>query len=187
MEWAGAFGDLGTLIPFVVAYISVLGIDPHGMLFAFGAAASACGLIYRTPFPVQPMKAIGAVATTQAAQTLLITPNAVYAAGVVTGVPWLVLAMTGAVQKMCRLIGAPVVTGIVLGLGLGFMLQGMRIKRNVTYWKRKMGPGRQGASSIRSPFVPCCPLPIALALPLLIRRVSILYLFICSFVNISHR
>ncbi len=23
MEWAGAFGDLGTLIPFVVAYISV--------------------------------------------------------------------------------------------------------------------------------------------------------------------
>ncbi len=127
MEWAGAFGDLGTLIPFVVAYISVLGIDPHGMLFAFGVAAIACGLIYRTPFPVQPMKAIGAVATTQAAQTLLITPNAVYAAGVVTGILWLVLAMTGAVQKICRLIGAPVVTGIVLGLGLGFMLQGMRM------------------------------------------------------------
>lgn len=25
LEWAGAFGDLGTLIPFVVAYISLLG------------------------------------------------------------------------------------------------------------------------------------------------------------------
>jgi hypothetical protein len=24
MEWAGAFGDLGTLIPFIVAYLSVL-------------------------------------------------------------------------------------------------------------------------------------------------------------------
>jgi hypothetical protein len=24
MEWAGAFGDLGTLIPFVVAYIAVV-------------------------------------------------------------------------------------------------------------------------------------------------------------------
>ena len=28
MEWAGAFGDLGTLIPFVVAYISLLKMDP---------------------------------------------------------------------------------------------------------------------------------------------------------------
>ena len=29
-EWAGAFGDLGTLIPFVVAYIAVLKMDPFG-------------------------------------------------------------------------------------------------------------------------------------------------------------
>src|SRR5579872_3714570 len=28
MEWAGAFGDLGTLIPFVLAYISVMKLDP---------------------------------------------------------------------------------------------------------------------------------------------------------------
>jgi hypothetical protein len=127
MEWAGAFGDLGTLIPFVVAYIGVLGVDPHGMLFAFGVAGVVCGLVYRTPFPVQPMKAIGAVATTQAAQTIVITANAVYAASVVTGLLWLVLAFSGAVQKLCRWVGAPVVTGIVLGLGLGFMLQGVRM------------------------------------------------------------
>jgi hypothetical protein len=30
MEWAGAFGDLGTLIPFVVSYIGVLKMDPVG-------------------------------------------------------------------------------------------------------------------------------------------------------------
>ena len=73
------------------------------------------------------MKAIGAVATTQAAQTIVITANAVYAASLVTGALWLVLAFTGAVQKICRLVGVPVVTGIVLGLGLGFMLQGARM------------------------------------------------------------
>jgi hypothetical protein len=28
MEIAGAFGDLGTLVPFVVAYIGVLKMDP---------------------------------------------------------------------------------------------------------------------------------------------------------------
>jgi hypothetical protein len=38
-ELAGAFGDLGTLIPFVVAYINLLGMDPCGVLLAF---ASPC-------------------------------------------------------------------------------------------------------------------------------------------------
>jgi hypothetical protein len=38
LEWAGAFSDLGTLIPFVVAYIAVLQIDPFGILFTFGSA-----------------------------------------------------------------------------------------------------------------------------------------------------
>ncbi len=60
MEWAGAFGDLGTLVPFVVAYIAVLGVDPFGVLLAFGVSLVACGFYYKTPFPVQPMKAIGA-------------------------------------------------------------------------------------------------------------------------------
>jgi len=64
LEWAGAFGDLGTLIPFIVAYISLLQMDPYGILLAFGIAQIAVGLYYKTPFPVQPMKAIGAVATT---------------------------------------------------------------------------------------------------------------------------
>ena len=60
MEWAGAFGDVGTLVPFIVAYISLLKMDPYGILLAFGLAKMASGLYYRTPFPVQPMKAIGA-------------------------------------------------------------------------------------------------------------------------------
>jgi len=28
MEWAGAFGDIGTLIPFVVAYITIVKMPP---------------------------------------------------------------------------------------------------------------------------------------------------------------
>jgi MFS superfamily sulfate permease-like transporter len=127
MEWAGAFGDLGTLIPFVVAYIAVLKVDPFGILFTFGAAMVACGLYYKTPFPVQPMKAIGAVATTQAAQTAVITQAAVYSASLVTGLLWLALGLTGAATRIARLVPRPVVVGIVLGLGLGFMLEGIKM------------------------------------------------------------
>ncbi len=37
-EFAGAFGDLGTLIPFVAAYLSVLKMDANGLL-ALGPGA----------------------------------------------------------------------------------------------------------------------------------------------------
>jgi len=60
LEWAGAFGDFGTLIPFVVAYLSMLSLEPSGVLLSFGLAMVLWALIYRTPFPVQPMTAVGA-------------------------------------------------------------------------------------------------------------------------------
>jgi MFS superfamily sulfate permease-like transporter len=127
LEWAGAFGDLGTLIPFVVAYISVMRLDPLGVLLGFGVCMVASGLFYKTPFPVQPMKAIGAVAATQAAQTAIITPQAVYGAALVTGIIWLVLGLTGATRWVANLISRPVAIGIILGLGLGFMLEGIKL------------------------------------------------------------
>ncbi len=127
MEWAGAFGDLGTLIPFVVAYIAVVKMDPFGVFFSLGTSMLASGLYYRTPFPVQPMKAIGAVAATQAAQTATITQNTIYGAGLVTGLAWLVLGLTGAARHVGRWAPRPVVVGIVFGLGLGFMLEGVKM------------------------------------------------------------
>jgi len=127
MEWAGAFGDLGTLIPFVVAYVTVVKMDPFGILLSFGIALIVAGLRYRTPFPVQPMKAIGAVAATQAAQTATITQATVYGADLVTGVAWLLLGLTGAATLVAKWVPRYVVTGLVLGLGMGFMLSGIKM------------------------------------------------------------
>lgn len=132
MEWAGAFGDLGTLIPFVVAYIGMVGMDPFGILFAFGVSLIVCGAYYRTPMPVQPMKAAGAVAATQAAQTAIITPAAVVGASLATGVIWLLLGLTGTARRIAALVPRFVVVGIVLGLGIAFMLEG--VKMMATGW-----------------------------------------------------
>jgi MFS superfamily molybdate transporter len=63
-EFAGAFGDLGTLIPFVVGYITITRLDAQGVLLGFGLLAIATGLYFRTPMSVQPMKAIATVALT---------------------------------------------------------------------------------------------------------------------------
>jgi MFS superfamily sulfate permease-like transporter len=87
----------------------------------------ACGLYYRTPFPVQPMKAAGAIAVTQAAQTAVITPAVVVGASLATGILWLLLGLTGVAQRLAKLVPRAVVVGIVLGLGMGFMLDGIRM------------------------------------------------------------
>lgn len=123
-EVSGAFGDLGTLIPFVVGYLAINGLDPVGILVNIGMFQVAAGLYFRTPVPVQPMKAIGAQAIAHAAT---ITPGAIWASGLFTGVVWLVLGLTGAVTWIARVTGRPVVQGLVLGLGLSFVLQGARM------------------------------------------------------------
>src|SRR4029077_3959858 len=86
-----------------------------------------CGFVYRTPIPVQPMKAAGAIATTQAAQTLIITPAMVWGASLATGIVWLFLGLTGTAHHVAKLITRPVVLGIVLGLGFGFMIEGAKM------------------------------------------------------------
>lgn len=126
-EWAGAFGDLGTLIPFVAAYVSILKMDANGMLVAFGLALIAAGWIYRTPFPVQPMKAIGAAAVGQSALALGLGASAVVGAALTTGLIWLALAATGLARRAAGWVPRSALTGVVMGLGFSFMLEGIRM------------------------------------------------------------
>ena len=120
MEWAGAFGDVGTLIPFVVAYITIVKMPPLGLLFMFGITLMASGLYYRTPIPIQPMKAIGAAAIAGG-----ISPIALYGSGLTTGLFWLLAGVTGILRPIAKLATKPVVRGIMLGLGLTFMVDGV--------------------------------------------------------------
>jgi predicted benzoate:H+ symporter BenE len=120
MEWAGAFGDVGTLIPFVVAYITIVKIDPLGLLFMFGICLLAAGFYYRTPLPIQPMKAIGAAAIAGG-----ISPAALFGSGITTGIFWFVAGITGALRPIAKVATKPVVRGIMLGLGLSFMVDGV--------------------------------------------------------------
>lgn len=123
-EAAGAFGDLGTLIPFVVGYITVNHMDPAGILIAFGVFKLWAGLYFKTPVPIQPMKAIGTAAITHGGA---ITHGAIWASGLFTGVFWLIMGATGMVGWIARITSRPVVQGIVLGLGLGFVLEGVKM------------------------------------------------------------
>src|SRR5690606_25739194 len=101
--------------------------NPTGVLLAFGISLIAVGMVYRTPFPVQPMKAIGAVAITQTAGAVALTPLMVVGAGVVTALIWLFLAASGLAAWLARRIPRSALVGVVMGLGFSFMLEGIRM------------------------------------------------------------
>ena len=126
MEFAGAFGDLGTLIPFVVGYITINKMDPLGILLAFGVFKIFVGLYFRTPVPIQPMKAIGGMAISHAGA---ITHGMIWASGIFTGILWLVMGATGAITWIEKITSKPVVRGIMLGLGLSFITQGLEMMK----------------------------------------------------------
>lgn len=123
MEWAGAFGDLGTLIPFMVAYITILKLNPSGMLLVFGISMIFSGLYYKTPVPVQPMKAIGAVAITKAG----ITAGMIWGAGFFSGIFWLLMGITGIIKYLAILAKKPIITGIIIGLGISFIREAIKL------------------------------------------------------------
>lgn len=102
-------------------------MNPLGILFTFGIMLICTGLYYKTPIPVQPMKAIGSAAITQMSA---VTPGMVWGAGIFTGLFWLAMGLTGTLNAISRFISKPVVRGIVLGLGLSFIVQGIRMMQS---------------------------------------------------------
>jgi MFS superfamily sulfate permease-like transporter len=126
-ELAGAFGDLGTFIPFVAAYITINKMDPLGILVAFGVFKIFVGQYFKTPFPVQPMKAIGGMAITHPES---ITHGMIWGSGIFTAVFWLVMGLTGAVSWLHKITAKPIIRGIMLGLGLSFVLEGVKMMGN---------------------------------------------------------
>jgi predicted benzoate:H+ symporter BenE len=126
MEFAGAFGDLGTLIPFVVGYITLNQMDPVGILVAFGVFKIFVGLYFRTPIPIQPMKAIGGMAIAHAGS---IIPGMIWGSGIFTGLFWLLMGFTGAITWIEKVTTKPVIRGIMLGLGLSFIIEGLGMMR----------------------------------------------------------
>ena len=127
MEFAGAFGDLGTLIPFVMGYVTLNQMDPVGILVAFGIFKIFVGLYFRTPIPIQPMKAIGGMAISHAGS---ITPGMIWGSGIFTGLFWILMGVTGAITWIEKVTTKPVIRGIMLGLGLGFIIEGLGMMRS---------------------------------------------------------
>jgi len=112
-ETAGAIGDYGTLLPIIVGAAVVTDISLSTILFFFGLSYIATGIYYRLPIPVEPMKAIGAIAISGA-----LTANEIAGAGIFMGIILLVVGWSDGIEYIKRYIPRWLIRGIQFGLTL---------------------------------------------------------------------
>ncbi|MFX0058667.1 MAG: putative sulfate/molybdate transporter [Candidatus Hodarchaeota archaeon] len=112
-ELGGALGDWGTLIPFIIGYVSIVGLNPAGIFFCLGITNIILGIKFNLPLPVQPQKTIGTVAISQKWN-----PSLVISTGFGTGIIWTILGFTKILEKIIKKVPTVTVRGIQLGLGL---------------------------------------------------------------------
>ncbi len=92
-ELGGALGDLGTLLPLIVALIALNHMNATSVFFVVGLAYIAAGLFYRLPMPVQPLKAVAAIAIAGG-----LSASVISASGLVMAAFLLLLAGTGTID-----------------------------------------------------------------------------------------
>ncbi|MEI7435815.1 MAG: putative sulfate/molybdate transporter [bacterium] len=112
-ELAGAFGDIGTTIPLITGMILASGMQTASVLTVFGLLQILCGLTYRIPMPIQPLKAVAALVIAQQLPAPL-----VFGGGLAIGLVMLPLAAFGLLDRLAKCIPKSVVRGIQFGLGL---------------------------------------------------------------------
>ena len=122
MELGGALGDLGTLLPLTAALISLNQMNATGVFFVIGLAYMAAGLFYRLPVPVQPLKAVAAIAIAGG-----LSASVISASGLVMAAFLLLLAGTGAIGWVARLFPRAIIRGIQLGVGLLLVKAGLAL------------------------------------------------------------
>ena len=126
-ELSGSFGDLGSFIPLSAGMAFTVGMDLGLILIFAGLCNVFAGVLFGLPIPVQPMKAIAAVAI---AEGLL--PGEVAAAGLITGAVMLILGVTNLVSTFERFVPLAVVRGIQLGIGVILMQKAVGLVRGTS-------------------------------------------------------
>ena len=121
-EATGAVADLGVMVPLATALVLVNGLDAGTVFVCAGLLAIASGAVFRIPFPVQPLKALTAVAVAQG-----LAPGVIHAAGLELGAFLLILAIGGIADRIARVFTKPVVRALQLGVGVLLAIAAVRL------------------------------------------------------------
>ena len=119
-EISGSLGDLGTLLPLLVALSSQRSISLAPALFFGGLTNLITGLTWDVPMCVQPMKSIAAVALSEGWEAGRVT-----AAGIWMGILVLILGATSLIEVVNKIVPSNVVCGLQIGVGIRLASKGV--------------------------------------------------------------
>jgi sulfate permease, SulP family len=121
-EVAGAVADLGIMVPLATALILVNGLDAGSVLVCAGLLVLASGIVFRIPFPVQPLKALTAVAVAQQ-----LAPGVIHAAGLEIGAFLLLMSVHHVADLVARVFTKPVVRALQFGVGVLLVITAVKL------------------------------------------------------------
>ena len=122
LDVAGAFGDIGVLFPIALALITLNHLNPTAVFLTAGLTYILAGRYFQIPIPVQPFKAVAAIAL-----ALSLKPSEIASAGLLMGILLALVGLTNVAGWLARLFSRPIVRGIQLGLGMLLALEGLRM------------------------------------------------------------
>lgn len=116
-ELSGAFGDIGTDLPLIIAMLAATDLKTASVLILFGLMQVLTSFIYGLPMPVQPLKAVALIVITQK-----ISSAVLFGGGLAIGGIMLILTLTGVITWLGKIIPKTIIRGVQFGLGLQLCL-----------------------------------------------------------------
>jgi SulP family sulfate permease len=113
---SGAFGDIGMFFPIAITFIANTGMNPTALFVTAGIFYIVSAYYFRITMPVQPLKAVFAIAIASGLGYEIIN-----AAGIVMGIILIIIGTTRISARLGKLFPLPVIRGIQLGLGAMLM------------------------------------------------------------------
>ena len=151
VELSGGLGDLGTFLPIAVGLCVACDLGLPAVLVWAGVLNAATGWLFRQPIPVQPMKAVAAVAIGEG-----LSAGSVRAAGLALGVAVLLVGAGGLADRLGRAVPTAVVRGLQLAVGVKLAARGVEMLGDDAgrWWLAAAA----GAAALLAPRVPRVPL-----------------------------
>ncbi len=144
-ELAGALGDIGVLLPLMAGLIIICGVSAFMVFLLTGLAYVAAGVYFRLPVPVQPLKAMAAIAIVGGASA-----GEVAAGSIIMGIILLFMSATGLASRLSYLFAPWTVKGVQLAVGL-MLIQGSLSFMGIggmAKWKGVSVPGLPPAAAL---------------------------------------
>ena len=124
-EATGAIADIGILVPLSAALILKDGMDAGAIALCAGLLYLGAGLWFRIPFPVQPLKALTAVAVAEQ-----LGPGVIRAAGIELGLILLLLSLARAADHLARIFLKPVIRALQVGVGILLFVAAIKLVKS---------------------------------------------------------